>query len=60
MHSLCLRGYDWGWMYFITDIGLCLIFFIFIQNIPKRVNYIMKYIDSQICVSKCILHLIDC
>ncbi len=33
-------------------------FFLFIRNIPKCVNYIMKYLDSQICVSKCILHLL--
>ncbi len=29
----------------------------FIRNISKHVNYIRKYLDSQICVSKCILHL---
>ncbi len=28
---------------------LCFIdFFLFIQNIPKRINYIMKYLDSHL------------
>ncbi len=25
-------------------------FFLFIQNIPKRINYIMKYLDSHTCI----------
>ncbi len=34
-------------------------YFPYIHNIPKCVNNIKKYLDSQICVSKCILQIIS-
>ncbi len=57
MHSLILRGHEgWGWV----DGGLScdtqqpqkhlsfIKLFIFIQNIPKCINYIMKYLDCHL------------
>ncbi len=55
MHSLFLRGHKWvvggGIVIWHTAATMALwhngtiYFFLFIQNIPKRINYIMKYID---------------
>ncbi len=50
MHSLFLRGHEFGggglvmWHTAATT-ALTIYLFIFIQNIPKRINYIMKYLD---------------
>ncbi len=61
MHSLFLRGHECecvcvcvcgGGGGFICDNKSDLIwfdlFFLFIQNIPIRINYIMKYLDSHL------------
>ncbi len=42
-----------------TAVGLAVLlnFSFFIRNVPKHFNCIMNYLDSQICVSKCILQL---
>ncbi len=39
----------WHTAAIISLMFLCFIyFFLFIQNIPKRINYIMKYLDSHL------------
>ncbi len=55
MHSLFLRGHELGGggggggVSSCDTQHLCFIyFFIFIQNILKRINYIMKYLDSHL------------
>ncbi len=56
IHSLFLRGQEWGGgggggrhVTHSSQQHLCSIyFFLFIQNIPKRINYIMKYFDSHL------------
>ncbi len=54
MHSLFLRGHELGWggrhMTHQPRKHLCFILYLFyfIWNIPKRINYIMKYPDSHL------------
>ncbi len=37
---------------------LCFIYFIFIWNIPKCINYIMKYLDSHLYRLAMLVHLV--
>ncbi len=57
MHSLFLRGQELGgggggvimWHTSATKALMFYLFiFLFIWNIPKRMNYIMKYLDSHL------------
>ncbi len=55
MHSLFFRGHELGGGGGSScdtqqpQLHLCfLYFFLFILNIPKRINYIMKYLDSHL------------
>ncbi len=54
LHSLFLRGHELGgggvvmWHTAATTALIFFYFIFFIRNIPERINYIMKYLDSHL------------